>query len=236
MNSRILVVEDEPRIQRLVCDNLETEGFRVIATSDGDSGLRAARTDGLDLILLDVMLPKMDGFEVCTRLREEGNRTPILFLTARDLSRDRVEGLEAGGDDYLVKPFHLDELLARVRALLRRNEWSKINSKERIALGDGWFDLNTHEAKSADGTVETLPLKELGIMKLLLEAHGGIVDRHKILDEVWGGEAEPTTRTVDNFVVRLRRRFEKDPGRPEFILTVRGVGYRLGSLKDDNAT
>lgn len=231
MKPRILVVEDEPRIQRLVCDNLEAEGYRVVAASDGDSGLAAARTGGLALILLDVMLPKMDGFDLCKRLREEGNRTPILFLTARDLPHDRVAGLEAGGDDYLVKPFHLDELLARVRALLRRSDWSTSSVQERIPLGEGWFDLNTHEAMSVDGTIETLPLKELGIMKLLLEARGGIVDRHKILDEVWGGEAEPTTRTVDNFVVRLRRRFEKDPGRPELILTVRGVGYRLGNPK-----
>ncbi len=227
MSDRILVVEDEPRIARLVCDNLEDEGYRTIHAADGPAGLREARAGGIGLILLDVMLPDMDGFEVCKALREEGIRTPVLFLTARDLPHDRVEGLMAGGDDYLVKPFHLDELLARVHALLRRVGWAESPAEGKVEIGQGWIDLVTHEAQSQDGSKETLPVKEFGILKLLIESRGAIVSRNDILDNVWGGEADPTPRTVDNFVVRLRRRFEVDPSDPQHILTVRGIGYRL---------
>ena len=224
---RILVVEDEPRIAQLVCDNLEAEGYRVATAGDGEAALRAARAGGIQLILLDVMLPKLDGFDVCRQLRQEGIRTPILFLTARDLHHDRVEGLMAGGDDYLVKPFHLDELLARTHALLRRQDWSEGPAGNRMAIGAGWVDLVTRTAGLKSGETETLGAKEFGILKLLIEARGAIVSRARMLDEVWGDEAEPTPRTVDNFVVRLRRKFEPDPARPRYLLTVRGTGYRL---------
>jgi DNA-binding response OmpR family regulator len=133
----------------------------------------------------------------------------------------------AGGDDYLVKPFHLEELLARVHALLRRGAWAQAPAQGRVPVGAGWVDLVTREAQGAGGGRETLPVKEYGILKLLIEARGAIVSRSRILDEVWGGEADPTPRTVDNFVVRLRRRFEPDPQRPRHILTIRGTGYRL---------
>ncbi|TAH36963.1 MAG: response regulator transcription factor [Planctomycetota bacterium] len=225
--ARVLVVEDEARIARLLCDNLEAEGYRVMHAADGEAGLRAARDGGIDLILLDVMLPRLDGFEVCRRLRAEGNRAPVLFLTARDLPPDRVRGLQAGGDDYLVKPFHLAELLARVAALLRRAAWSAEPAGGRVRVGAGWADLVTREAESVDGAKDTLPAKEFGILQLLIEARGAIVSRSRILDRVWGGEADPTPRTVDNFVVRLRRRFEPDPENPRYILTIRGTGYRL---------
>jgi len=224
---RILVVEDEPRIARLVCGELEAEGYRIAHAPDGESGLRAAREGGLSLLLLDVMLPGIGGFEVCRRLREEGVRTPVLFLTARDLPRDRVEGLMAGGDDYLVKPFHLEELLARIHALLRRQAWTGAPVSGRVPVGTGWVDLQTREAADCRGQVETLPTKEFGLLQMLIEARGAVVSRAKILDRVWGGEADPTPRTVDNFVVRLRRRFEPDPASPCYLLTVRGTGYRL---------
>lgn len=227
MSKRILVVEDEPRIQRLVCDNLEAEGYRVLAVADGESGLEQARKSGIDLILLDVMLPGISGSEICQRLRAEGIRTPILFVTARDLPRDRVEGLHLGGDDYLVKPFHLEELLARVEALLRRAGWGKEQVEARVDIGTGWVDLETHEACSINGQIETLPRKEFGIIRLLIEARGGIVSRNDILDKVWATETDPTPRTVDNFVVRLRKRFEQNANDPAHLITVRGVGYRL---------
>ncbi|KAA3615154.1 MAG: DNA-binding response regulator [Planctomycetota bacterium] len=225
--ARILIAEDEPHISRMVADNLEAEGYRVAVAVDGEAALNTARAGGMDLILLDVMMPKIDGFEVCRRLRAEGHRTPILFLTARDLPPDRVEGLMAGGDDYLVKPFHLDELLARVHALLRRHAWAHQPVHGRVKVGAGWVDLVTHEATAADGSKETLPAKELGILKLLLDAQGAIVSRNVILNQVWDNEVDPTPRTVDNFVVRLRRRFEVDPSQPKYLLTVRGTGYRL---------
>jgi two-component system, OmpR family, alkaline phosphatase synthesis response regulator PhoP len=224
---RILVVEDEPRIANLVCDNLEDEGYRVALATDGLAALRAARQGGYELILLDVMLPEIDGFEVCRRLRSEGVNTPILFVTARDLPPDRVEGLMAGGDDYLIKPFHLDELLARVHALLRRSGWSEPKSVTRIEIGDCWIDFDSAESKNIDGTVAALNAKELGILKLLVEAYGGVVKRIDIIAEVWGDEADPTPRTVDNFIVRLRKKFEPDVANPQFLITARGIGYRL---------
>ncbi len=230
MNSsyRILVVEDEPRIAALVCDNLEAEDYNTLHAADGEAALRATHAGGIDLILLDVMLPGMDGFEVCRRLRAEGNRLPILFLTARDLPQDRVEGLKTGGDDYLVKPFHLDELLARVDALLRRSGWGESpRTSGKVEIGKGLVDFSTFEATGADGSVETLSNKEIGILKLLREAHGAVITRDEILDNVWGEEAEPTPRTIDNFIVRLRKKFETDASSPEHILTVRGKGYRL---------
>jgi two-component system, OmpR family, alkaline phosphatase synthesis response regulator PhoP len=225
--ARILVVEDESRIANLVCDNLEDEGYRVALATDGEAALRAAHAGGIDLILLDVMLPQLDGFEICRRLRAEGDHTPILFVTARDLPPDRIHGLMVGGDDYLVKPFHLDELLARVHAILRRKGWSGRAHASKVRVGLGWVDFERAEATNTQGEVEALNRKELGILRLLVEAHGGVVSRADILAEVWGDEADPTPRTVDNFVVRLRKKFEADSAEPHFLLTMRGVGYRL---------
>ncbi|MCH2101632.1 MAG: response regulator transcription factor [Planctomycetes bacterium] len=225
--ARVLVVEDEARIANLVCDNLEDEGYRIMLASDGDAALRAAHAGGIDLILLDVMLPHVDGFEVCRRLRAEGDRTPILFVTARDLPPDRVRGLMVGGDDYLVKPFQLDELLARVHAILRRKGWSGRAQAAQVQVGNGTVDFERGEATCANGSIEPLNRKELGILRLLVEAHGGVVSRTDILTEVWGDEVDPTPRTVDNFVVRLRKKFESDPAEPQYLLTMRGVGYRL---------
>jgi two-component system alkaline phosphatase synthesis response regulator PhoP len=229
---RILVVEDESRIANLVCDNLEDEGYRVALAADGEAALRAAHAGGIDLILLDVMLPHVDGFEICRRLRAEGDHTPILFVTARDLPPDRIHGLMVGGDDYLVKPFHLDELLARVHAILRRKGWSGRANASKVKVGLGWVDFERAEATTSDGEIEALNRKELGILRLLVEAHGGVVSRADILAEVWGDEADPTPRTVDNFVVRLRKKFEPDPAEPSFLLTMRGVGYRLKESED----
>jgi DNA-binding response OmpR family regulator len=234
---RILVVEDEPRIANLVCDNLEDEGYRVALAIDGSAALRAARSGGIDLILLDVMLPEVDGFEVCRRLRSEGINTPILFVTARDLPPDRVEGLMAGGDDYLIKPFHLDELLARVHALLRRTGWSRPEVVNRLEIGNGWVDFDRAEALDIHGEIVPINPKEMGILRLLLEAHGSVVRRVDILAEVWGDEADPTPRTVDNFVVRLRKKFEPDHANPKYFVTARGIGYRLmlDKMTQDNS-
>ena len=229
---RILVIEDEPRIGKLVCDNLEAEGYRVALATDGPAGLNAIRAGGNDLILLDVMLPEMDGFAVCRSIRREGDQTPVLFVTARDLPPDRIAGLMAGGDDYLIKPFHLEELLARVHALLRRAGWSESKPSGKISVGQGWANLETLETSQADGSKGNLSQKEHGILILLVEASGAIVTRNAILDSVWGNEVEPTPRTVDNFIVRLRKRFEKDPAQPSYLLTVRGTGYRLRPAQD----
>lgn len=224
---RILVVEDELRIAGLVCDNLEREGYTTVHAGDGEAALRAMQDGGIDLVLLDVMLPGPDGFEVCSRLREEGDHTPVLFLTARDLPPDRVAGLMAGGDDYLVKPFHREELLARIHALLRRHQWGPASPSDRVPVGGGWVDFRTAEACTAQGSAIALAEKELGVLKLLSRAQGASVSRNRILDEVWGRGTETTPRTVDNFILKLRKQFEPRPGKPKFLVTVRGKGYRL---------
>ena len=227
--ARILVVEDEARIAQLVCENLEAEGYLVAAVGDGTAALRAARDSAWDLILLDIMMPGPDGLEVCRTLRKEGLHTPILFLTARDLPPDRVTGLMAGADDYLIKPFHLDELLSRVHAILRRTGWDETPTRHQFLLGKGWVSLTTQEALGVNGKECALGNKECGILRLLIEAEGAIVSREKILALVWDDGERTTPRTVDNYIVRLRKIFEPEPDTPQHLLTVRGVGYRLRS-------
>jgi two-component system alkaline phosphatase synthesis response regulator PhoP len=180
------------------------------------------------LIVLDVMLPGIDGFEVCARLRKEGNEVPVLFLTARTESDDRVRGLEAGGDDYLGKPFDLRELILRVRAILKRSQWAREPSSagDELVLGDARVDFKRFTASMGEREVR-LSTKETLILRLLAERAGEVVSRAEILDRVWGYDAFPTTRTIDNFVVRLRRILEPDPSQPRYLHTIRGTGYRL---------
>jgi two-component system alkaline phosphatase synthesis response regulator PhoP len=226
--AKLMVVEDEAHLAEVIADNLEMEGWSVQVVVDGGEALGAIREAKPDLVLLDVMLPNMDGFTICERLREEGNRVPILFLTARSGRDDRIRGLEAGGDDYLGKPFDLQELILRVGAILRRTEWFVEPSPagERLVLGDATVDFAAFSVITDD---RTLPLseKETMILRCLAERPGEVVSRGDILDRVWGYDAFPTTRTIDNFIVRLRRVLEPDPKNPRYIHTVRGTGYRL---------
>ena len=226
--ARVLLVEDEAHLAEVVGDNLALEGFDVERVADGRRALERARAEPPDLIVLDVMLPGIDGFEVCRTLRAEGCRVPILFLTARVGSDDRVRGLELGGDDYLGKPFELRELILRVHAILRRGSWerSPIERGHVQEIGRATLDLRAYTV-TRDGRTETLGVKEALILRYLLERAGEAVSRAEILDRVWGYEAYPTTRTVDNFIVRLRRWIEPDPSDPQHIRTVRGIGYRL---------
>ncbi len=225
---RLLVVEDEPHLAEVIADNLVHEGFEVETVGDGLSALTRVREVRPALVLLDVMLPGMDGFRVCETLRAEGNDVPILFLTAKCDDDDRVRGLELGGDDFLGKPFDLRELLLRVKAILRRTEWADSTSSagDVVTLGKVSIDLRSFVAHTADGDVELSP-KEALILRCLAERSGEVVAREEILDRVWGYDAFPTTRTIDNFIVRLRRVVEPDPRSPRFIHTIRGVGYRL---------
>ena len=179
------------------------------------------------MILLDVMLPGMDGFSFCRRVRDAGDRVPVLFLTARSAGADRIHGLEEGGDDYIVKPFDLNELLARIKSLFRRQDWLATQQvPDVLRVGAGEVDLRRFEARTPGGVVK-LKEKEVMILRLLAEREGEPVDRETILDRVWGYGAYPTTRTVDNFILSLRKALEKDPARPQHIQTVHGVGYRL---------
>ena len=226
---RLLVVEDEPALANVLVDNLEAEGFGVRWARDGLEGERGwlGSEDGPpDLVVLDVMLPKLDGFTLCERMRERGDETPVLFLSARGQAHDRVRGLQVGADDYLAKPFHLPEFLLRVRAMLRRRGW-KGDAAARYAFAGNVVDFRAWSVETSDGRREALGERELGILRLLTARAGEVVPRDDILDEVWGDDAFPSSRTVDNVVLRLRRLLEPDPARPVHIHTVWGVGYRF---------
>jgi two-component system alkaline phosphatase synthesis response regulator PhoP len=232
--ARILVVEDDPHLAAGVIENLRAESYEVSAAADGEAALAWLGSASCALIVLDVMLPGIDGFAVCRTLREQGNNTPVLFLTARGDPADRVRGLEAGGDDYLAKPFHLQELLLRVRAIIRRRDWyhsvSDTAATAVLAFGGNEVDFRAFRARSWNGESQELTEKEAMILKVLAEHGGEIVSREDLLEKVWGYDVFPSTRTVDNFILRLRKRFERDPADPKHFLTVWGVGYRF--LKD----
>jgi two-component system, OmpR family, alkaline phosphatase synthesis response regulator PhoP len=222
----ILVVDDEEHLAAGIRENLEAEGYRTEVAHDGAAGLARLRAEPFDLVVLDVMMPNMDGIELCAQLRREGRQTPVLFLTVKGDVADRVRGFEAGGDDYLAKPFHLQELLLRVAAILRRSSWYQA-SNAALTFGGNRIDFQTYEARAWDGTEHALTHKEAMILKALSERAGSIVTREEILDRVWGYEVFPSTRTIDNFIVRLRKRFERNPEAPAHFHTVRGVGYRF---------
>jgi DNA-binding response OmpR family regulator len=222
---RLLVIEDEAPMRTALVETLKAEGYRVLSASDGPSGLELACTEPFDLVLLDVMMPGLDGFAVCRELRKRGRTMPVLMLTAKGQVDDRVEGLDSGADDYLVKPFSLRELLARVRALLRRKEREQAIGNE-IVIGGANIDFGKRLLTRG---VERFDLseKELGMLRLLAAEAGETVSREKFLDVVWGYHAYPSTRTVDNFIAALRTKLEQDPANPRHLVTVRGVGYRL---------
>lgn len=225
----ILVVDDEEHLAQGIAENLEAEGFRATTVGEGRQALELIRRGGFDLVLLDVMLPGLDGFTICETARQEGIQTPILFLTAKGSVDDRVHGLEAGGDDYLPKPFHLDELLARVKTILKRWSWYARDAErsQLLRFGGNEFDFATFQGRSWDGTVQQLTQKEAVILKVLAEREGEVISREELLDKAWGYELYPSTRTIDNFIVRLRKRFERDAQAPRHFHTVRGIGYRF---------
>lgn len=222
---RILIIEDETPMRTALADLLLSEGYRALAAADGESGLKRAITEKPDLILLDVMLPKLDGFALCAELRRLANDVPVLMLTAKGQVEDRVSGLDAGADDYLVKPFSTEELLARVRALLRRAE-RKSKYAVKLKLGEVEIDLARQTAFRGRKEIH-LTAKEFSMLRLMAEAGGEPVSRERFLDAVWGYTAFPTTRTVDNHIASLRAKLEKNPDDPRWIKTVHGVGYKL---------
>jgi len=225
-NARVIVVDDETHLADGIRENLAAEGYETAVAYDGAAGLDAVRTGQYDLAVVDVMMPQMDGLELCASMRREGIQTPVLFLTVKGAPEDRVRGFEAGGDDYLTKPFHLKELLLRVAAILRRTRWYE-ESKPNLEFGDNRIDFRTYKARAWDGTEHNLTHKEAMIVQALAERESEIVTREEILDRVWGYEVYPSTRTIDNFIVRVRKRFERNPEAPLHFHTVRGVGYRF---------
>ncbi|RJP78413.1 MAG: DNA-binding response regulator [Candidatus Zixiibacteriota bacterium] len=228
MPERILIVEDEEHIARGVKLNLEAEGYRVEVVDDGREAIAHIRRAEPDLVILDVNLPGVDGFTVCETVRGEGRRVPILFLTVRDSEDDRVRGLELGGDDYLAKPFSIRELLQRVKAILRREEWYRQDPATGSVLqfGPNRVDFSAYRAWTPQGEI-ALTQKECMLLKLLAENEGRVVDRNTILDQVWGYDRYPSTRTIDNLILRLRKTFEADPKRPRHIHSLYGAGYKF---------
>lgn len=225
-NKKILVVEDEVHLAKGLQFNLEREGYSVSLVDNGEAALDQLNEEEFDLIILDLMLPKMGGMEVAKRIRKTNIRFPILMLSAKSTEEDKEAGLEAGADDYLGKPFHLPELLLRVKGILRRWEWYKepIQDKQVFHFGDMWINFATGQAKGCDGDFY-LTSKEAQVMKLLATKSGEVVTREELLEKVWGYDPQMETRTVDNFVSRLRKYFEKKPQKPRHIVTVREKGY-----------
>jgi DNA-binding response OmpR family regulator len=230
--ARILVVEDEEHLAVGIKWNLELEGYEITLASDGTDALRhlvgANGAPAFDLVVLDVMLPSLDGFTVVRRMREGGNFTPVLMLTAKSLPEDVVQGLEAGADDYLAKPFDLPVLLARVKGLLRRRDWARGDAGplDTARVGAAEIDFRAFEIRKGERTIK-LTLLEAMLLKLLVQNAGRVVSKAEILEKVWNVSPEAETRAVDNFVVRLRRHLEEDPRFPTHLQTVRGAGYKL---------
>jgi len=228
----VLVVEDDEAIAQGLVFNLERKGYAVEVATDGAAALARAEGGRYDLLILDVRLPEVDGFEVCRRLRARGDFTPVLMLTARAQPDDRIFGLKTGADDYVAKPFDLAELLARVEGLLRRQAWSRqagngaAAESGRHRFGHFWIDFDSFEAGTANGRAQ-LSQKEIAVMRVFLSRPGQVVTRRELLAEVWQLPHHPNERVVDNVIVALRQHFEEDSSSPRHILSVRGVGYRF---------
>ena len=221
----VLVIEDDLKILRGLEMNLKFEGYTVLVATEGHEGLMKALDEPADLLLLDLMLPGLTGYDICRKVRERKPGLPIVMLTAKGQEIDKVAGLDLGADDYVTKPFGVSELMARIRALLRRCE-ARGKGLEQYSFGNVTLDFKKYQAE-VDGKAVELTAREFDLLRYLIEHVGEAVRRSDLLDKVWGYDVTPTTRTVDTFVLDLRKKLEADPSRPEHILSVRGVGYKF---------
>jgi len=222
---RILIIEDDMAILRGLKDNLEAEHFEVSSENDGSKGYQMAKKRQFDVILLDIMLPSMNGMEICKQLRFDGIQAPILMLTSKGTELDKVMGLEIGADDYITKPFSIRELIARIKALLRRQA-TVVSNLEEFTFDDVHLDFNKQEAHKGKKAID-LSAKEFELFKYFVEREGQVITRVQLLDDVWGYEATPTTRTVDNYILGLRKKVETHPSKPKHLLTVHTAGYKF---------
>ena len=223
---RILLAEDEESLMDAIKLNLELEGYEVIGTGNGIETLSTYKHQHFDLIILDVMMPGIDGFKVCEQIRLSDQTTPIIFLTAKDTTDDRIHGLKIGADDYINKPFSLEELLLRVKNVLKRNHPLLKESIHQYEFDKFWINFKDYKAKGLNGIID-LTKKEVMLLKLLVERRNEVVSRQEILQAVWGYDVFPSTRTIDNFILFLRKYFEENPRKPKFFKSVRGVGYKF---------
>jgi two-component system alkaline phosphatase synthesis response regulator PhoP len=226
MSNKILFIEDEPGLCITLSDRLQREGYEVDIYNDGESGFQQASKGSYDLILLDLMLPKKNGYAICSDLRQKGFKTPILMLTARDQTADKVQGLKIGADDYLSKPFEMIELLARIEALLRRSAPPSASSPFAYKFGSVQVDFVKTEIHR-NGTIVPFSSKEFHLLRYMIDHKGNTLSRETLLHEVWGYSAIPNTRTVDVHIAWLRQKLEEDPKQPQWILTVHGLGYKF---------
>ena len=225
---RILLVEDEANLLAAIKLNLELEGYHVSTATDGKKALKMIKEERVSLVILDVMMPEMDGFQVVENIRLQNNPVPVLFLTARNTSEDRVLGLKKGADDYLSKPFNLEELILRVGLLIKRGSpTDHIKNLDQYHIGDKTILFASYEIKAADGAITPLTKKESMLLKLLIERKGEAVSRELILETVWNYDVYPSTRTIDNFILSFRKHFEKDLKHPQYFHSIRGVGYKF---------
>lgn len=230
MAHRILLVEDEESLLDVIKLNLDLEGYDVTPVSNGKKALEEIRSKRFDLVILDVMLPEVDGFTICQTVRLENNDVPILFLTAKSSSEDRVFGLKIGADDYLTKPFNLEELLLRVQILVKRSQRNQPDSElNNYEFGNCSVNFLTYEVVDKDGEKHTLSKKEIMLLRLLIDRKNQVVSREQILETVWGYDVYPSTRTIDNYILTFRKLFEHNPKDPKFFHSVRGVGYKFVS-------
>lgn len=228
MKARILLVEDEENLRSTIALNLELEGYDVLCAVNGKEALQLFKTNRFDIVVLDIMLPEINGLDVCREMRKENRNVFILFLSARSMGSERIEGLKAGADDYLSKPFNLEELLLRIEILLKRKpQVSGTNNINAITINGRNINFDTYQFSTSDGKSESLSKKETLLLKLLIEKKNQVVSRDEILEQVWGYETFPTGRTIDNFILAFRKYFETDPSKPRHFISVRGVGYKF---------
>lgn len=229
MAYRVLLVEDEENLLKTIRLNLELEGYSVISAITGKQAIKEFKVQRFDIVVLDVMLPEINGFDVCQAIRLENKEIPILFLTAKSSSDEKVKGLKLGADDYITKPFNLEEFLLRVQNLLKRSSKreSLTSTDDVFTFGGNTIDFNTYEITNVKGEKVQLSKKELLLAKLLIERKNEVVSREKILEVVWGYDVYPSTRTIDNYILSLRKHFEKDPRDPQYFHSIRSVGYKF---------
>lgn len=223
---RILLVEDEEEIRKIINMNLVMEGYEVVTADNGMKALEIAQNQHFDIIILDVMLPELDGFQICEQVRLRNSKVGIIIVSAKDTSQDRITGLKLGADDYLTKPFNLEELLLRIAKLLKRYSDEEAKSLETFTFGKNTINFVTYEAVGQQGVFQ-LTNKEALLVKLLIERQNEVVSRNQILQSVWGYDVYPSTRTIDNFILALRKYFEEDPRNPKHFHSIRSVGYKF---------
>lgn len=230
MEKRILLVEDEEHLIDAIKLNLELENYIVKVAEDGKKAIDLWENQRFDLILLDVMLPNVDGLTVCETIRLKDSEIPILILSAKGSSGDRIQGLKAGADDYLLKPFNLEELLLRIQILIKKGEkirQTRPELNDKFTFGDNSIDFTTYEFKGINDQIGQLTAREIQLLKLLIERKNEVVSRDTILELIWGVDVYPSTRTIDNYLLNFRKYFEKDPKSPSFFHSVRGIGYKF---------